>query len=296
MSSNSSWSRLVRFEAEEDGKTYQGEPQLPSGSDSKDFDIGKNYAGLKVKLLSGDLYGENSVTEETKTIKKLLSPVSKEQINLFRCVGLNYVKHIAEGHMAGKIPEWPTLFVKGRSALANPDEPVPIPKCAQDNTMDLEAELVCIIGKTGKDIPREKALEHVLGFTCGNDVSWRKAQQQFAYSGSQWSYGKGLDKFAPIGPVLVSPQALDTSDLRVRSRLNDNEFQEDRTEAMIHDIPRIIEHFSMGCTLEAGDVIMTGTPQGVGYARDPPVYLKDGDAVEIEIDGIGTLRHTIKYE
>ena len=163
MSSNSSWSRLVRFEAEEDGKTYQGEPQLPSGSDSKDFDIGKNYAGLKVKLLSGDLYGENSVTEETKTIKKLLSPVSKEQINLFRCVGLNYVKHsthtmyrspavqpylpvpvpyvVAEGHMAGKIPEWPTLFVKGRSALANPDEPVPIPKCAQDNTMDLEAEV-----------------------------------------------------------------------------------------------------------------------------------------------------------
>ena len=89
----SSWSRLVRFVAEEDGKTYQGEPQLPSDADSKTFDIGKSYAGLKVKLLSGDLYGSNSITEETKTIKKLLSPISKEQINLFRCVGLNYVKH-----------------------------------------------------------------------------------------------------------------------------------------------------------------------------------------------------------
>lgn len=112
----------------------------------------------------------------------------------------------------------------------------------------------------------------------------------------RWSYGKGLDEFAPIGPVLVSPKALDTSDIRVQSRLNGQDFQEDRTEAMIHDIPRIIEHFSQGCTLEAGDVIMSGTPQGVGYARDPPVYLQDGDSVEIQIEGIGTLRHTVKYE
>ena len=110
----------------------------------------------------------------------------------------------------------------------------------------------------------------------------------------RWSYGKGLDNFAPIGPVLVSPKVLDTSDLRVQSRLNGGDFQDERTEAMIHDIPRIIEHFSMGCTLE--DVIMSGTPQGVGYGRDPPVYLKDGDKIEIEIEGIGTLRHSIIYE
>merc|ERR1711879_706587 len=132
--SSSSWTRLIRFVAEEDGKVYQGEPIYPSDA-GRDFDIGYKYSGLKAKLLQGELYGNNSLSEETKTVKKLLSPVAKEQITLVRCVGLNYVKHIQEGHMKGKIPQWPT-------------------------------ELVVVIGKTGKDIPKDKALEHVLGFTC----------------------------------------------------------------------------------------------------------------------------------
>jgi len=292
--SSSSWTRLIRFVAEEDGKVYQGEPIYPSDA-GRDFDIGYKYSGLKAKLLQGELYGNNSLSEETKTVKKLLSPVAKEQITLVRCVGLNYVKHIQEGHMKGKIPQWPTEFIKGRSSLADPEVATPIPKEAQDNTMDLEAELVVVIGKTGKDIPKDKALEHVLGFTCGNDVSWRRAQQQFPYSGSQWCYGKGLDAFAPIGPVLVSPKIYDSSAVLVQSRLNGQPFQEDNTDSMIHTVQDIIAHFSMGTTLEAGDVIMTGTPQGVGYARDPPVYLKDGDEIEVQIEGIGTLRHSIKY-
>jgi len=171
-----------------------------------------------------------------------------------------------------------------------------VPKCAQDESMDLEAELTFIIGKTGKDISREKALEHVLGFTCGNDVSWRKAQLETPYSGTQWCYGKGLDNFAPIGPILVAPSQMDTSDLLIQSRLNGDSFQEARTKAMIFDVPAIIEHFSRGTTLEAGDVILSGTPQGIGYARKPRVYLKDGDKVEIQIEGIGTLRHSIEYE
>lgn len=112
----------------------------------------------------------------------------------------------------------------------------------------------------------------------------------------RWCYGKGLDKFAPIGPVLVSPKIFDSSDVKVASKLNGQDFQEDSTESMIHTVPRIIEHFSQGTTLEKGDVIMTGTPANVGYARNPPVFLQDGDEVRIVIDGIGTLRHTIKYE
>lgn len=113
---------------------------------------------------------------------------------------------------------------------------------------------------------------------------------------NRWCYGKGLDKFAPIGPQLVSPKIFDSSDVKVASKLNGQDFQEDSTESMIHTVPRIIEHFSQGTTLEKGDVIMTGTPSNVGYARNPPVFLQDGDEVKIVIDGIGTLRHTIKYE
>ena len=152
-----------------------------------------------------------------------------------------------------------------------------------------------------------------LGFTCGNDLTWRRAQQKFPYSGTQWCYGKGIDNFAPIGPVLVSPKLIDTTNLKIQSRLNGQDFQEDRTDNMMHTVADIIAHFSSGTTLEAGDMIMTGTPQGektasnvlgsdtddkfagVGYAREPPVFLKDGDDIEVQIENIGTLRHSIKF-
>ncbi|KAM0752769.1 degradation of aromatic compounds [Meredithblackwellia eburnea MCA 4105] len=284
------WKRLIRFIALEDGLTYQGEPIAEAG-----LDIGKAWAGLKAKVITGDVLKGAQVTEEQKTVKTLLAPFATEQAGLVRCVGLNYVKHIKEGHI-GKIPDWPTLFIKPRTSLAGPGSETIIPKIAQDNSMDYEAELCFVVGKTGKDIKKENALEHVLGFTVGNDVSWRRAQQQFPYSGSQWCYGKGLDGFAPIGPVLVSPQALDTSDLLVQLRLNGDVMQDGRTSEMMHTVQDIIAHFSQGTTLEAGTVVMTGTPQGVGYARATPVYLKDGDKIEVEIQGIGSLQHSIKYE
>lgn len=124
----------------------------------------------------------------------------------------------------------------------------------------------------------------------------QSTDQRICYEIARWCYGKGLDKFAPLGPQLVSPRIFDSSDVKVASKLNGENFQEDSTESMIHTVPRIIEHFSQGTTLEKGDVIMTGTPANVGYARNPPVFLQDGDEVRIVIDGIGTLRHTIKYE
>jgi 2-keto-4-pentenoate hydratase/2-oxohepta-3-ene-1,7-dioic acid hydratase in catechol pathway len=161
--------------------------------------------------------------------------------------------------------------------------------------VDYEGELVVVIGKAGKNISREAALDHVLGYTCGNDVSGR--DWQIKKGGSQWCRGKSFDSFCPLGPWLITPDEIpDPNDLSISTTLNGQAMQSSSTANMIFDVPELIRFLSEGTTLSPGMVIMTGTPPGVGFARKPPVFLKHGDEVVIEIEGIGRLRNPVIEE
>ena len=232
---------------------------------------------------------------------RLLAPVPRPPRNVF-CVGWNYSEHFEEGKQArGKtgpqlapqeIPEFPSLFSKNPATVVGPEAPVlyPAPHSSQ---LDWEAELAVVIGKPGRNIPEATAMEHVFGYTCANDISVRDVQQRH---GGQWFKGKNFDTHLPMGPWIVTADELDPSDLAIRSRVNGVTKQDSRTKFMVFKIPRIIAEVSAGCELWPGDLIITGTPAGVGFARKPPEYLRVGDVVEVEIEGIGVLRNTIRWE
>lgn len=186
------------------------------------------------------------------------------------------------------IPTHPVLFIKPRQAISGPyPQKITVPKIAQDSTSDYEAELTIIIGKTGRDIPKENAMEYVLGYTCGNDVSARTEQ----FRNSQWSFSKGFDGSAPIGPVLVAEDQIpDHRNLRIKAIHNGNVVQDSSSKELIFDIPAMIEYLSSGTTLERGCVIMTGTPPGIGAMRNPKVVLNHGDDMRVEIEHIGMSR------
>ncbi len=203
------------------------------------------------------------------------------------CVGVNYRKHIEE--CGETLPVIPVLFSKFTTALAAHGDVIHPPLVSSQ--IDYEAELVVVIGKGGKNIPEEEALNHVFGYTCGNDLSARDLQMRT----SQWLAGKTCDQFAPLGPWIVTADELDPHHLTVRSILNGETRQSDNTASMIFPIERIISYISSIMTLEPGDVIFTGTPDGVilGRPESERVWMKEGDVIEIEIGGIGTLRNTI---
>ena len=224
---------------------------------------------------------------------RLLAPIPRPLKNVF-CVGRNYAAHAAEGaRVQGReviVPEVPEFFTKPPTAVTGHDWAVPVdPRVTQK--FDYEVELGVVIGTAGKDIPRQRALEHVFGFTIINDLTARDLQRRHG----QWFKGKGLDFSCPMGPWIVAKSALPNfADLAITLRVNGETRQKSRTSKMVHDIPAIIEHLSRGMTLEPGDVIATGTPEGVGYAMDPPHFLTAGDVVEAEIEGIGILRNRIE--
>ncbi|KAJ9485497.1 hypothetical protein VN97_g7860 [Penicillium thymicola] len=201
-----------------------------------------------------------------------------------RCLGLNYIDHAQEANLP--LPKAPILFTKPRTALAGPyPAAINVPKCAQDDTSDYEAELCLVIGKTGRDIPEEEALDYVLGYTASNDVSARTLQLITA----QWSFSKGLDGSCPIGPVLVAPSI-------IKAIHNGTIVQDGQTKDMIFNIKQQISYLSQGTTLEAGTLFLTGTPAGIGYFRQPRVVLRDGDEISVKIDQIGTLVNKVRYE
>ncbi|KAK7553364.1 hypothetical protein IWX49DRAFT_496480 [Phyllosticta citricarpa] len=286
------WTHLIRFVAKEDGLAHYGQVDA-----ARYPDVGlAMYEGkeeVRVKEVTGGLY-DGIVGERELTVQTLLPPLQPTDIPLIRCMGLNYRDHAREANMA--IPTVPILFIKPRTAINGPHpSAIPVPKLAQDGTSDYEAELTVVIGKEGRDIPESKALEHVLAYTAGNDVSART--QQFATS--QWSFSKGFDGSAPVGPVLVAPHALPAPDagaLRIRALHNGAAVQDSNTREMIFGIAKQISFLSQGTTLERGTVIMTGTGPGVGIMRDPKVVLKHGDDMRVEIEGIGTLVNRVVYE
>lgn len=239
------------------------------------------------RLVDGDIWANFTVTDETAVIKKLLAPIVARNI---LCIGLNYKQHAAE--TGAKIPEYPILFMKSLGALQNPNDPIVIPRI-EPLQVDYECELAVIIGKTAKDVSRDVALDYVLGYTCANDVSGRNWQK--AKGGGQWCRGKSFDTFCPLGPYLVTADEVpDPNNLRIKTILNGDVMQDSTTADMIFDVRELVCFLSQGTTLPPGTVILTGTPPGVGFARKPPIFLKHGDEVVVEIEGIGRLCNPVR--
>jgi 2-keto-4-pentenoate hydratase/2-oxohepta-3-ene-1,7-dioic acid hydratase in catechol pathway len=220
------------------------------------------------------------------------APVSHPSKNII-CLGLNYSSHVKESAQARgrevKIPDHPVFFTKSPTTVNGPFDPIPWDPAVTEQ-VDYEVELGVVIGVGGKNIPKSKALEHVFGYTVINDVSARDLQMRHL----QWFKGKSLDGFCPMGPVVVTADEFgDPQAKRIGTRVNGVEKQNSTTANMIFPVDVIIEVLSKGMTLEPGDVIATGTPEGVGLGRTPQEFLKDGDIVETEVEGIGTLRNHI---
>jgi 2-keto-4-pentenoate hydratase/2-oxohepta-3-ene-1,7-dioic acid hydratase in catechol pathway len=202
------------------------------------------------------------------------------------CIGLNYRDHAAESKMP--IPERPVIFSKFATCVIGPGEPVILP--ATSRQVDYEAELAVVIGRRAKDVSASRALDYVLGYTAFNDVSAR----DFQFADGQWQRGKSCDTFAPMGQTIVTTDIIsDPHKLSIRLILNGKTMQDSNTDQLIFGVPELIEFISQSITLEPGDVIATGTPSGVGFARNPPVFLQPGDVMEVNIEGVGGLDNPV---
>ncbi len=225
---------------------------------------------------------------------EIAAPIPRPLKNVF-CVGSNYRAHVTEASRAqakeDKTPKLPVFFTKPPTSVVGPGANVRLDPAVSEK-MDYEVELAVIFGSTGRNIPAAKAVDYIFGFSIANDVTARDLQRAH---GGQFLKGKGLDTTCPFGPQIVTIDELSNfENLRISLKVNGELRQDGNTKDMIFDIPRLIESLSEGLTLEPGDILATGTPSGVGYAMDPPNYLKDGDIVTCEIEGIGRLTNTIR--
>ncbi|KAH9045368.1 fumarylacetoacetate hydrolase [Lactarius pseudohatsudake] len=287
------WTRLIRFVAAETSKIHIGQPIDPQ------LDVGLAVANTK-RVLAHEILGSPfdpaaQLTKNILSVKTLLSPLSREQIGLARCLGLNYADHAAEVNM--KKPNAPLLFYKPPTAITGPNAPITIPRAAQPvskHIPDYEVELTVVIGKAAKDVSEKEALDYVLGYTAGNDVSFRFHQMNV----SQWDFSKGFDNTTPIGPCLVAASAIpDPQTLSLKAVVNGQVLQDGTTADQIFNVRQTIAFLSQGTTLQPGSIILTGTPKGAGFVRKPPLYLKNGDIVQVWIGGgIGTLINPVVEE
>lgn len=263
--------RIVRFLDENDSICY-----------------GRDYRDGMAALLKGRLFDGLEETGQRVRVRKLLAPVEPAAI---LCIGLNYHCHARE--LGAKIPKYPVLFMKNPAAVTHPGDPIVVPpSCMDPPQVDYEVELAVVLGRSAKDIPVDKALACVLGYTVANDVSAREWQK--SGGAGQWVRGKSFDTFCPLGPELVTADEVpDPQSLTLKCLLNGEVMQEAETSDMIFSVAELIAYLSGGMTLLPGTVILTGTPPGVGFAREPAVYLKPGDLLELTCDRIGTLRNPV---
>ncbi|PHH77995.1 hypothetical protein CDD80_7506 [Ophiocordyceps camponoti-rufipedis] len=279
------FSRLIRFLGR-DNRIYHGDALLPPGIDDM-------AAATKARIIDGDVFGRHSVRAQTVDIRRLLSPLAPSQVATVRCLGLNYADHARETGMPR--PELPVLFYKPSTALAGPADPIPVHAVAQEpDGLDYECELVVVIGKRCTDVAEEDALNSVLGYAVGNDVSHR--HWQLRLGGGQWSLGKGFDGWAPFGPAIVTTDLIpDPQQLKIWTKVNGETLQDGSTADMIFDVKKTISFLSRGVTLMPGDLIFTGTPAGVGFSRSPPLHLKDGDVVQVGLERVGTCTNKVEF-
>jgi 2-keto-4-pentenoate hydratase/2-oxohepta-3-ene-1,7-dioic acid hydratase in catechol pathway len=239
--------------------------------------------GQSLSIIEGDLFTSWKDTGPSVNLGDvtLLAPVEAKSL---LAIGRNYRAHAEEG--GDDIPTKPLLFIKAVTCLHHPDAPVVLPKIAPA-AVDYEAELAVVIGKPAKKVSEKDALKYVLGYTCGNDVSARDCQS----TDGQWARGKSFDTFGPLGPWLETD--LDPTNLAIKLRLNGNVMQDANTNLLIFPVAYLIHYLSQGMTLIPGTVIFTGTPAGIGFARNPKVCLKAGDVMEVDIQGIGVLKNKV---
>lgn len=258
--------KLVRFEDE------QGEIAFGDLVDER-----------TARLATGSIFPQPRFGNETCAVRRLLAPVVPP--NIF-ALGRNYAAHVAE--TGARMPEQPLIFIKATTSLQDPEGPIRLPASAP-NEVDFEAELALVIGRVARNVAPETALDCVLGYTCANDVSARDCQR----NDKQWTRAKGFDTFCPLGPWIIGRDALDPDNTAIRSMLNGAVMQDANTNQMIHKCGEIVSYLSQQFTLLPGTVILTGTPAGVGFARDPAVYLQPGDRIEIEIPELGRLGNPV---
>ncbi|MGZ5989656.1 MAG: fumarylacetoacetate hydrolase family protein [Rhizomicrobium sp.] len=276
-----------------------GRNGLAASSDGADFrglmqgDAG--YPGSLDSLIQGSTRDIVAAAEKLRS-GQLVDPLSVEVLQPLHspgkiiCVGLNYRDHAGESGM--QVPDYPTLFARFASSLI--PHRAPIIRPAESERLDYEGELVAVIGKGGRRISKSDALDHVAGYSIFNDGSIR----DFQLRTPQWTMGKNFDATGAFGPVFVTADALPPGarGLKIETRLNGTVMQSASTDDLIFDVATLVTLISVGITLEAGDIIVTGTPSGVGAARKPPVFMKSGDVCEIEIEQIGILRNRIVDE
>jgi len=284
--------RFVRF-ISDDGNEYYGDAILPTNTTDAS-------QSTSARVITGDILGDFNITDEVKDIQKLLAPLPNERVRTVRCVGFNYVAHANESGVP--TPGWPILFYKPWTALNTPSDPIPISEGFQNQTnftseMDYETELVVVIKKAAFNITDDEALDHVLGYTVGHDVSHRGWQiDRGGEPQPQYSMGKGADGWAPWGPAIVSTNIIpDPQVLNIWTKVNGITQQNDTTANMIFGVKHLVSFFSMGTTLLPGDVIFTGTPEGVNLGKANPFWLQDGDVVEVGLENVGTCTNQLQY-
>ncbi len=262
--------KIVRF-LDVDGKVCFGEPSGP------------NLA----RRIQGDIFGKFEVSNIEEEVVKRFAPVDPP--NVF-CIGLNYKAHAEES--GAKFPEAPVIFIKATTAVTAPGAPIILPQSAPDE-VDYECELAIVIGRQAHHVSEDEALNYVFGYTCANDVSARDCQIR---RDVQWARGKSFDTFCPLGPHIVTSDEVDGDTLGLRMILNGQVMQDSNTNDMIFSCRQLVSYLSHQFTLLPGTIICTGTPEGVGFARKPPVYLKPTDEVTVDIEGIGQLTNPVLAE
>ncbi len=242
-----------------------------------------------IHVLEGDIFTSLQPTGRHLKILAYLPPVAPP--NIF-ALGLSYRKHADE--IGADVAPYPIVFIKANTSVTGHNTKILLPAAGPDQ-VDYEGELAVIIGKGGKNIKTTEAMSHVLGYTCANDVSAR--DWQFEKQQGQWTRGKGFDTFCPLGPCLVTRDEIpDPNGLGIRTMINDLVVQDASTAGLLYDIATIVSDLSQSLTLLPGTVILTGTPEGVGFTRQPPLFLREGDRVTVTIAGIGTLVNWVQKE
>ncbi len=252
------------------------------------------YAALQpdgtAREVTGDLFTGFTVTDKTVKVGKLLAPL--DPVNVL-AIGLNYKKHAEEA--GSPLPQRPMLFMKATTSVQGSGGNIELPTKLKSTKVDWECELAVVIGKKCKNVSKADALDYVLGYTCANDVSARDWQNE--WGGGQFCQGKSFDTFLPLGPCLVTKDEIpDPNNLKIKTILNGEAMQDWTTKDMVFDVPTLIEFLSSSKTLLPGTVIITGTPHGVGGGRKPPIFLKAGDTITIEIEKIGSLTNPVVDE